>query len=187
MSGKPDDLDAVRTMADTLKSFEAKEQERIIRWVREKLGLSEPSKTSDEKKDDNESEKDKERVGAIDIKTFVTQKNPSSDTQLAATIAYYYALAAPLAQRKDSISADDLRSSCRLIYGTSRIKYPAQTLVNAHNAGLLDKAGGGLYKINTVGENLVAMTLPSSTSTKRPVKKISTKPKVKRAKANKRK
>jgi hypothetical protein len=40
------------------------------------------------------------------------------------------------------------------------LKFPAQTLINAHGAGLLDTAERGAYAINSVGENLVAMTLP---------------------------
>jgi hypothetical protein len=38
------------------------------------------------------------------------------------------------------------------------------TLTNAKNAGYLDSAGHGAYKINTVGENLVAVTLPGEGS-----------------------
>lgn len=172
MSTKPDDLDAVRTIAKTLTSFEPNEQERILRWVREKLGLSEQAGTVNKDKALLETEKDNKSEPIVDIKTFVTQKSPSTDKQLATTIAYYYALVAPVDQRKDSISAKDLRQSCRLVYGTSRLKNPAQTLVNAHNAGLLDKTGKhGFYKINTVGENLVALTLPSVAKGSRPMKK----------------
>jgi len=47
--------------------------------------------------------------------------------------------------------------------GRARLENPGQTLRNAHHGGLLDRGEGrGLYVINTVGENLVAMTLPSS-------------------------
>ena len=34
------------------------------------------------------------------------------------------------------------------------------TLTNAKNAGYLDAAGSGKFKLSTVGENLVAITLP---------------------------
>jgi hypothetical protein len=39
MSSKPDDLEAVRLLADTLQPFPSEDRERIIRWAREKLGL----------------------------------------------------------------------------------------------------------------------------------------------------
>jgi len=40
MSSKPDDLEAVRSIADTLQPFANDDRERIIRWAREKLGMS---------------------------------------------------------------------------------------------------------------------------------------------------
>jgi hypothetical protein len=40
MPSPKDDLEAVRLVADALEGFEANDQERIIRWVREKIGLS---------------------------------------------------------------------------------------------------------------------------------------------------
>ncbi len=39
MSSKPDDLEAVRLLADTLQPFASEDRERIIRWAREKLGM----------------------------------------------------------------------------------------------------------------------------------------------------
>ena len=35
-----DDYEAVRTIVETLEAFETKDQERILRWTREKLGLT---------------------------------------------------------------------------------------------------------------------------------------------------
>jgi len=40
MSSKPDDLEAVRSLADTLQPFASEDRERIIRWAREKLGMT---------------------------------------------------------------------------------------------------------------------------------------------------
>ena len=40
---KPDDLEAVRAVVASLGPFEPKDQERILRWVREKLGLAAPA------------------------------------------------------------------------------------------------------------------------------------------------
>jgi hypothetical protein len=39
MTTKPDDLEAVRTIADTLEPFENPDRDRILRWVRERLGM----------------------------------------------------------------------------------------------------------------------------------------------------
>lgn len=44
-------------------------------------------------------------------------------------------------------------------------KVPAQVLVNAYHDGLFDRGGKGSYKLNSVGENLVAMALPGTNDT----------------------
>ncbi len=46
MPTAPDDLDAVRTVVTALEGFDSKDQERIIRWASEKLGLSLPVESS---------------------------------------------------------------------------------------------------------------------------------------------
>lgn len=114
------------------------------------------------------------------IKSFVTAKNPRSDVQFAATVAYYFQFEAPQSERKSAINKDDLQDACRKV-GRERFKNPYQTLVNAHTLWLLDKgAEKATYSINSVGENLVAMTLPGdinplSKPAKKRVKKNSAK------------
>lgn len=190
MSTKPDDLDAVRIIVDTLSAFDATEQERILRWSREKLGLSTESRGSAilntappilAPAPPDGSFASRSHSTAADIKSFIAEKTPSSDNQFAAAVAYYYRFEAPEAARKETITADDLQEACRLA-GRARIQKPAQTLVNAHHGGLLDKAGDrGTYSLSTVGENLVAMALPSGASKKAPSgKKPTTKSKGKK-------
>jgi hypothetical protein len=106
-------------------------------------------------------------TGTKDLRTFVAEKQPNSDVQFAATVAFYHRFEAPAGQRKESINADDLKEACRLV-NRKRFKLPLTTLNNARNLGLLDSAGRGLFAINSVGENLVAMTLPSGTGNARP-------------------
>jgi hypothetical protein len=166
MKKELDDLEAVRTLVSTLEGFEKAEQERIIRWTREKLGL--PSVTPGTPlvhgadKPFKSSETPLTGIsagGSKDIKAFVDEKRPISDNHFVATVAYYYRFEAPEAERKDVITADDIQDACRKA-DRDRLKFPAQTLINAYSAGLLDKAERGAYAINSVGENLVAMTLP---------------------------
>ena len=166
MTDKSDDLEAVRKIVASLESFDTADRERIIRWAREKLGLPVPVVTSHPGSSQSPTPEDhpqvpKMRGGGKDIKTFVAEKQPPRDNDFAATVAYYYRFEAPDFARKDSITAVDLQEACRLS-GRSRFTRSAQTLINAQNAGFLDKAGDrGAYAISTVGENLVAMTLPS--------------------------
>jgi hypothetical protein len=164
MGKSTDDLEAVRILVDTLQPFDAKDQERIIRWAREKLGLP----VSEQNLPQGQGEEQRrlsDKKETVDIKSFVSKKNPSSDNHFAAVVAYYYRFDAPEEQKKDSITSKDLQDACRLV-DRDRLDNPAQTLVNAHNAGLLDRKEHGAYSINTVGENLVAMTLPSGPQAK---------------------
>jgi hypothetical protein len=164
----PDDFEAVRTVVDSLQAFEAKDQERILRWAREKLGLTvsasvpvEEMTTLSRKGDPSASVSTTGKP--TDIKTFIDFKDPQSDSQFAATVAYYYRFEAPEPQRKPTLSSTDLQDACRQT-DRERIKHPAQTLVNAYTQGYMDKGPErGTYVLNTVGENLVAMALPSQT------------------------
>jgi len=160
-----DDLDAVRTIVAALEGFDENEKERILRWVREKSGLGHlqpgalPIATSSAARHPTMTPAASGQ--ASDIKSFVEKKNPKSDTQFAATVAYYYRFEAPPSQpRKESITKEDLQEASRQI-SRKRLRNPAQTLVNAHAQGLLNRGERGAYVINTVGENLVAMALPS--------------------------
>jgi len=90
---------------------------------------------------------------STDIKTFVASKNPTTDTRFATTVAYYYRFEAPEGERKEVITAKDLQDAARKV-NRDRFTRPAQTLVNTHKVGYLDKGGEtGAYALNTVGEN----------------------------------
>ena len=161
----PDDLEAVRVIAAALAPFKQNDQERVIRWAREKIGLSSEAKVHDPSPPGASSMPAVHPAAlpqqGMTIKHFVAQKSPKSENQFAPVVAYYHRFEASGAERKDTIVAGDLLEACRKA-NTKRIKNPQQTLINAHHGGLLDKTGHGEYTINSVGENLVAMALPGS-------------------------
>ena len=154
---KSDDLDAVRTLVEALKDFDAVEQRRIIRWAEEKLGLASQRPAGASILGEVTTELPTPR--ASDIRAFVQQKQPGSDNQFAAVVAYFYAFEAPESQRKTEINASDLQEAARLA-GRTRLASPINTLHNASRLGYLDKGSRGHFRVNTVGENLVAMALP---------------------------
>ena len=185
MSGKPsDDFDAVRLIVEALKPFDGKDQERILRWAREKVGLQSaeiratplipPISTAAAGDPSRASEVGRPR----DIKSFAELKRPQSDNQFATVVAYYYQFEGSETERKPSITADDLQDATRKV-GRERIKNPGQTLINAHGRGYFDKAERGSYKLTTVGENLVAMALPQEGPARRA---LSRKAKIRRKK-----
>jgi len=169
---KPDDLEAVRAIASALSGFSPEEQERILRWVREKIGLAPATRALPGVRipqlpllgtpvGQPESPAVPPAPAADkDLKTFINSKQPKNDVQFAAAVAYYHRFDAPPEQRRNEIDANILQDACRLA-GRARFQRPVMTLNNAKNLGLLDSGTEkGKFTINTVGENLVAMTLP---------------------------
>lgn len=171
MTKPTDDLEAIRLVIQALEPFESKDRERIIRWATEKLGMTTvptllmpalagpaPLHPSLEKTHHATA------VTARDIRSFIEAKQPKSDNQMAAAVAYYYHFEAPPTERKESIGKEELIDACRKS-DRKRPARPEQVLVNSYHAGLLDKAGSpGQYKLNSVGENLIAMVLPEQRS-----------------------
>ena len=171
MTKPADDLEAIRLVVQALEPFDSKDRERIIRWAAEKLGMSQtpalgaPAVATTVTPHHKAVEfSPATTTTPKDIKSFVTTKQPKSDNQMAAVVAYYYHFEAPPAERKDSIGKEELIDACRMS-DRKRPARPEQVLVNAYHAGLLDKAGSaGQYRLNSVGENLVAMVLPEQNS-----------------------
>jgi hypothetical protein len=159
-----DDFEAAKSVADLLKGMDAERQIRILRWVSESLGITQVLPQQREPASVNpmpDLRSPLPSVGATDIKSFVASKDPKSDNQFAATVAYFYRFAAPQHERRDSITAEVLQEATRLA-GRARLGDPGKTLRNAKDTGYLDATDRGEFKINTVGENLVAMTLPGT-------------------------
>ena len=168
MTNKPtDDLEAVRTLVTTLEPFDPKERERIIRWAREKLGMVGASagtvvtELAGALSPSAGASASSPASASRDIRSFVAQKQPKSDLHFAATIAYYYQFEAAPHERKDAISKEDFVEACRKV-DRKRPAALSQVLVNAYHAGLFDRGDRGVYRLNSVGENLVAMVLPES-------------------------
>ena len=176
MPNTHDDLDAIRTIIDTLAPFDPEEQNRIVRWAFEKLGLSvgstaplpAPSPTQTAPPQPTLTPPATPAPSNRDIKSFIDAKNPANDMQFASAVAYFYAFEALEEHKKAEVGSEDLQEACRLT-GRQRLTNPGQTLRNAAYNGLLDKGSEkGTYKINTVGENLVALTLPAGASERKP-------------------
>lgn len=176
-----DVFDAMRAVVGALESFSASDQQLVLRFVQEKLGLVTQPKQAESRgqgADISHAPANAPSPGSsTDIKSFVERKAPDTDVQFAATVAYYYQFEAPADHKKDSITVSDFLDACRKV-NRSRPSTPAQTLINAHQRGLLDKAGDkGAYRLSTVGENLVAVALPSDgASAAKPQKRKTRKP-----------
>ena len=89
MTTKPDDLEAVRTIAETLQPFDELERDRILRWVREKLGMLPPTVPATSLADAPVPAvlppTPNQREAGEDISSFIANKAPVSDVHFAAT------------------------------------------------------------------------------------------------------
>jgi hypothetical protein len=113
----------------------------------------------------------------VDIRSLKEEKNPSTDIEMAAIVAYYLSKLAPDELKKETISTSDITKYF------DQADYPLpetpwQTLPNAKKAGYLDSAGRGKYKLNPVGHNLVVHNLPrigeNELARKKPLRKKKT-------------
>jgi hypothetical protein len=158
-----DEFDAARMIVEVLKDLKPDEQARVFRWAQEKLGMvgisPRPAAIS------FSGDPPIVRVSESgDIRSFIQSKNPTNDVQFAAAVAYYYAFEAPPDGKKTEIGSKDLQEAARLAQ-RARLTEPAVTLNNAIKRGYLDRGSArGMFRLNTVGENLVAMGLPTSGS-----------------------
>lgn len=177
---KRDNLEAARTVRDALQGFTSEEQQLILRWAAESLGLapvaSPPAPRLTERPEPpppapSAPPSPAEQTSVKDVKTFVDEKNPQTDIHLAATIAYFYRFEAPETERREDIDAAFLRDALRQAGRPGQLVKPLTTLNNAHAKGLLDRNARGKFSINSVGENLVGMTLPMKSTGKKAPKK----------------
>jgi hypothetical protein len=182
MTKPDDDLDAVRVISTALEPFDQVQREMILRFVRERVGMpltngvpgaaGSPPSPPVVDQTTPPTPVPISGKGPTDIKSFMEHKNPKNDIQAVAAVAYFYKFEAPASEHRDAITADEYVNACRLV-GRQRPGRAAQTMHNAVRGGLVDAVGDGTFKLNSVGENLVAVVLPGdgssdATATRKP-------------------
>ncbi len=190
------ELEAIKTIANALKPLDPEVRRRVLQYAIQHLGIAEvpsgaipaaaptPRASANDTQPRQPGPDTTQRI--VDIRTFKHEKDPKSDVQMAALVAYYLAKLAPADLRKESIMSADITT----YFDQAAYPLPNEarmTLVNAKNAGYLDSAGRGQYKLNPVGHNLVAHNLPKSgggdAPQRRRRKKVSKKPGKKKGKS----
>lgn len=176
-----DEGQAISTLMSVLKPLEPDARTHVIEFVLKRLGitLNQPPaafKSNAEPPGDAAPDHSEVTLGlqsadiltVTDIRSFARNKEPKTVNEKVAVVAFYLAHLAPPAERRDNLITDDIRTYF-IQAGFELPSAPAtMTLTNAKNAGYLNALGGGKYRLNSVGHNLVAHKLPSSEmSTKR--------------------
>lgn len=184
-------LDAAQKIVAELTGMTAEHQSLALKFATETLGLNLPSvpqqATIQPSQHSEAPRPEAESVShSTDIRSFTEIKSPRSDQQFTAVVAYFYQFEAKPEEQKDVIDAETMKEAARLA-GRPQVERWNMTLTNAKNAGYLDGDGAGKYKLSSVGENLVAISLPDDTKPvrakrKKPVKKAGKKTAKKTAK-----
>jgi len=177
MSETKDDqeLRAIQQVIAALSDIDSEARARVINYVFQRLGISTPAvlveagASGAAPAHGMEAAASLARPGRrqVDIRTFGQEKSPRSVNERVAVVGYYLSELAPADERKADISAADITKYFKQagfpLPGAARM-----TLVNAKNAGYLDAgAERGTYKLNPVGHNLVAHSLPAASTTTR--------------------
>ena len=93
------------------------------------------------------------------IRSLKEQKRPASAIEMVCVVAYFLQYQAPTQERKNDINAADVKKY--FVQGDFPLpRRSDQLLVDAKAAGYFDSAARGVYRLNAVGYNLVAHTLP---------------------------
>ncbi len=183
-------FDAAKAIVDVLSELDKPSQALAMRFAAETLGLETMPQSQPQPSPPSQSLAAPTPPGggvqthSTDIKQFTEAKAPRTDQQFAAVVAYFYRFEAPESERKEIIDKETLTEAARLA-GRRRPNQPLFTLNNAKNSGYLDGLGSGQFRINSVGENLVAMALPGNDTENTTKKRVSRKKKPAKKKAAK--
>jgi hypothetical protein len=166
------ELQAIKTIQETLEPLKPEVRARVMDYVFKVLGieplqapLAWPSATPPALPGATTPPPGGPGQPAQDILSLKEEKKPTTATQMIAVVAYY--LAHGSSPRQDYITADDVEK----YFIQGRFPMPgskSQALVNTKNAGYLDAIDTGRYKLNSVGYNLVAHKMPRNGSTSAP-------------------
>ena len=166
------ELAAIEQLLSALEPLDGDARGRVIGYVFQRLGMAtsvpadggavlQPTPSGVGQQPPSMGEVPAARPHITDIRTFAGQKAPSSQLERTALVAFYLAELAPPAERKLEITGADLTKYQK----QAGLGAPTNTrgaLFAARHAGYFDPAGHGKYKLNAVGYNLVAHSLPSS-------------------------
>lgn len=163
-TGKADrELDAIGVILAALEPLDGESIKRVLDYVFGRLSIARPTSSSasppiavapaPQGRDTVHSARH------LSIRDLKEEKKPTSSNQMAALVAYYLSEMAADSERKDAINASDLERYFKQA-GFKLPKVISQALPNAAAAGYFEPAGGGVYRLNPVGYNLVVHGLP---------------------------
>ena len=154
---------AIKEISKILNPLEKESQKRIVEYVFKALkgplsSLPDVNSASEENLSSHKTTTHKKEY-IPDIRTLAKTKDPKSDIQKAVLVAFY------LSEHKNisQVSAQDINKYFKQA-GFRLPKNATSTLVNTKTAGYFEQGDKGKYKLNPVGYNLIAHSLPGKTA-----------------------
>lgn len=162
------EVEAIRAVLTALAPLSERARASVLDYVVRRLGIGPmpssplaPTPAVEGDRSPMRTETAIPAAGPVHIRQFKEEKAPRSANEMAAVVAYYLANIAQPSDRKETINQKDVETYFK-IAGFPLPRHVRQTLPNARNAGYFDFVGDGEYRLNAVGHNLVAHSLPRS-------------------------
>jgi hypothetical protein len=167
------EIEAIRAVLSALEPLPPTVRTRVLEYVVKRLQVSIESVSSvpiePVSATPAQQVPPQENGSPTHIKDLKEKKKPRSANEMAALTAFFLSDLAPARDRKRTVNTKDIKTYFK-IAGFPLPEHVNATLPNAKNAGYFDAAGGGEYRLNAVGHNLVVHSMPrgsSDTSAKR--------------------
>lgn len=161
------ELNAIQVILKALEPLDTNARKRVSDYISKRLNLSFVSNQNKEIEKKDLLDLDTQTIVTstpnskiLDIRSLKEQKKPSTANEMAAIVAFYLAEFAPDEDKKTSIETSDIEKYFKQA-SFPLPKVISQTLQNAMKSGFFDSTGGGRYRLNPVGYNLVVHGLPS--------------------------
>lgn len=162
------EIEAIRAVLAALEPLDAGVRASVLDYVLKRLGVAAPTSGPAWNSAGGVAPPVPALASAtppIHIEAFKNEKQPKSANEMAALVAYYLANLVPTGDRKKTINAKDIETQFKI----AKFPLPKRhdvTLLNAKAAGYFDSAGDGEFRLNAVGHNLVAHSMPRVTAGK---------------------
>lgn len=180
------EISAMNEIIASLNNLDDGQRQRVMKYVLERFGVPINSSTpfstftpASQPAPQFDGFGNSQTMKVVDIRTFKEDKSPRSAIQMAVLVAFYLQELVPSDERKTTVDSGDIEK----YFKQANYKLPsgkngaADTLTNAKKAGYLEVVDRGTYKLNPVGYNLIAHSLPNGDSEPR-----KTRTKIKKAK-----
>lgn len=169
------EISAMNEIIASLSKLDDGQRQRVIKYVLERFGSPSfeqtgfPAVSPAPQLNQFTGIENNPSTRVVDIRTFKEEKSPRSAIQMVVLVAFYLQEIAPSNERKMTVDSGDIEK----YFKQASYKLPSgkngavDTLTNAKKAGYLEIADRGTYKLNPVGYNLIAHSLPNGDGEKK--------------------